>query len=228
MTQLLNAEIEDEGEIRPTDPHRGAHVHQHGRGRRQRDNYPAHRLHRCSCSSDHPDQRRNSSPTLGLIPGAIEEVLRYRGAVAGAGALRRPRRQCRGEQIPEGSIMLLLNGSANRDERHLPGRRAFRHPPQRRDILSFGQGLHFCLGFRAGAHAGTCGDSKRCSSDGRTGKSTTSNAAMAHTSSVRGWGELPATYGLVRHSAAPRSMVSRTWIRDARAPTSRRMFSGSH
>ena len=52
---------------------------------------------------------------------------------------------CYGQTVTEGSYMLLLNGSANRDETHFTD-------PDRFDIhrkeghLSFGQGLHFCLG----------------------------------------------------------------------------------
>ena len=46
MTQLLNAEIEEEAGTPAADPHRGAHLHQHDRRRRQRDNHPADRVHR--------------------------------------------------------------------------------------------------------------------------------------------------------------------------------------
>lgn len=51
-----------------------------------------------------------------------------------------------GQTVPAGSIILLLNGSANRDERHFADADRFdiRHAP--RPHLSFGHGLHFCLG----------------------------------------------------------------------------------
>ena len=53
-----------------------------------------------------------------------------------------------GQSVPEGSIMVLLNGSANRDERHFPDGDSF---DIHRDIgrhQSFGYGIHLCLGWR--------------------------------------------------------------------------------
>ena len=120
MTQLLNAEIEDDGEAAPADPHRGAHVHQHGRRRRQRDHHAADRLHRSAAGRAPGPAARAGRRSL-ADPGRHRGGAALRGAVAGAGPIRRPRhRMSRTRQIAEGSVMLLLNGSANRDERHFP------------------------------------------------------------------------------------------------------------
>jgi cytochrome P450 len=90
-------------------------------------------------------------------------------------------------------VMLLLNGSANRDERHFPGGERF-------DIqrsgghLSFGQGLHFCLGSalaRMQARVALEEILKRWPE----WHVDYDNAKMAHTSSVRGWGKLPVVTG---------------------------------
>jgi cytochrome P450 len=87
--------------------------------------------------------------------------------------------------------MLLLNGSANRDERRFPDADRF-------DIhrgaghLSFGQGLHFCLG-SALARMQARVVLEETLTRWPDWEVDYDNAAMAHTSSVRGWGSLPAT-----------------------------------
>ena len=94
----------------------------------------------------HPDQRQLLLDDPGLIENAIEECLRYEAPSPVNG--RRVTRDVtfHGHTVPEGASLLLLNGSANRDERHFPDadrfdvrRRIDRH-------LSFGYGAHFCIG----------------------------------------------------------------------------------
>jgi cytochrome P450 len=95
--------------------------------------------------SDHPDQRREVVADPSLIPRAIEEVLRYEAPSPVQARYLARDVECYGHTVPQGSVMLLLNGSANRDERHFadPGRFDIRRDGGH---LSFGQGLHFCLG----------------------------------------------------------------------------------
>lgn len=89
--------------------------------------------------------------------------------------------------------MLLLNGSANRDDRRFADPDRFdihRHPVH----LSFGQGLHFCLGSalaRMEARVVLEEIVKRWSD----WEVDYGNAAKAHTASVRGWARLPVTTG---------------------------------
>jgi cytochrome P450 len=95
---------------------------------------------------EHPDQRRELVENRALIPNAIEETLRFEPT--GPHVARYVARDVEwyGTTVPAGSAMLLLVGSANRDER--------RHDdPDRFDIhrdvghnLTFGYGLHYCLG----------------------------------------------------------------------------------
>ena len=80
--------------------------------------------------AEHPDQRRQLVDDFSLIPRAIEEVLRYEAPSPVQARYVAHDTECRGEKIPEGSVMLLLNGSANRDERRLHRRGALRHPPE--------------------------------------------------------------------------------------------------
>jgi hypothetical protein len=94
----------------------------------------------------HPDQRRLLAAEPHLLPGAIEEMLRYDSP---AQAL--PRRattdiDIHDQTIPAGAPVTLVWGAANHDDRE------FEHP-ERFDIhrridrhVAFGHGLHFCLG----------------------------------------------------------------------------------
>ena len=192
MTQLLNAEIEEDGVLRPltrtevltyTSTIAGA------------GNETTTRLigFMGALLSDHPDQRRELVADPGLIPGAIEEVLRYEAPSPVQARYVAHDVECRGQKIPEDSIMLLLNGSANRDERQFPdGERFDIH--RKGTHLSFGQGLHFCLGSalaRMQARVAFEEVLKRWPD----WEVDYSNAEMAHTSSVRGWGRLPASLG---------------------------------
>ena len=100
--------------------------------------------------SDHPDQRRELAADPSLIPGAIEETLRFEPPSPVQARYVARAASHYGQAVPEGSFMLLLNGSANRDDRHFANPDVF-------DIhrggshLSFGQGLHFCSGIGAGS-----------------------------------------------------------------------------
>jgi cytochrome P450 len=191
MTQLLNAEVEDEGEIRRLTR---TEVLMYTSMVAGAGNETTTRLIGFigALLSDHPDQRRELVADPGLIPGAIEEVLRYESPSPVQARYVAHDVKCWDQAIPEGSIMLLLNGSANRDERHFPdGERFDVH--RRGAHLSFGQGLHFCLGSalaRMQARVATEELLKRWPD----WEVDYSNAEMAHTSSVRGWGKLPATF----------------------------------
>ena len=144
MTQLLNAELDDEdGTRRLTRSEVLLYVSMiAGAG-----NETTTRLigFMGQLLAEHPDQRREIAENPSLIPMAIEEVLRYEAPSPVQARYVARDVECRGTTISEGSIMLLLNGSANRDERKYPDADTF-------DIhrgaahLSFGHGLHFCLG----------------------------------------------------------------------------------
>jgi cytochrome P450 len=80
------------------------------------------------------------------IPTAIEELLRFLSPVqAGARVTTRPV-EIHGAVVPQGEKVLLLWGSANRDERKFraPDTLDLRRPPLR--SAGFGEGVHFCLG----------------------------------------------------------------------------------
>jgi cytochrome P450 len=143
--------------------------------------------------AEHPDQRRELAADFSLIPKAIEEVLRYEAPSPVQARYVARDVECHGHTVPEGSVMLLLNGSANRDERHFPDADRF-------DIhrsgghLSFGQGLHFCLG-SALARMQARVVLEEVLTRWPDWEVDYDSAAMAHTSSVRGWGKLPVIIG---------------------------------
>jgi cytochrome P450 len=70
--------------------------------------------------ADHPDQRRELAEDPALIPAAIEELLRYEPP--GTHIARYVARdvEWHGQRVPEGSTILVLVASANRDDRRYP------------------------------------------------------------------------------------------------------------
>jgi len=143
--------------------------------------------------SDHPDQRRELVVDPSLIPGAVEESLRFEPPSPVQARYVAQDAEHYGRVVPEGSFMLLLNASANRDGHQFPD-------PDRFDIhrrgshLSFGQGLHFCLGSalaRLEARVAFEEVLKRWPD----WEVDYANAERAHTASVRGWARLPVIVG---------------------------------
>ncbi len=97
-----------------------------------------------------------------------------------------------GRAVPAGSIMLLLNASGNRDERKFPDGERFDIHRKIDHHLSFGYGIHFCLGAALARLEG------RVALDEVLDRFPTwevdhDNAIQARTSTVRGWETLPVT-----------------------------------
>ncbi|EID09984.1 hypothetical protein MXEN_18614 [Mycobacterium xenopi RIVM700367] len=143
--------------------------------------------------SDHPDQRREIVADRSLIPQAIEEVLRYEAPSPVQARYVARDVEYYGQTVPTGSIMLLLNGSANRDERHFTdGERFDIH--RTGSHLSFGHGLHFCLG-SALARMEARVALEEVLNRWPDWQVDYDNAVRAHTASVRGWARLPVITG---------------------------------
>lgn len=192
MTQLINAEIEDGGKLRRLER---TEVLMYTTMIAGAGNETTTRLIGFigQLLGEHPDQRRELVANPSLIPMAIEEVLRYQAPSPVQARYVARDVETHGVTISEGSIMLLLNGSANRDERKYPDGETF-------DIhrgaahLSFGHGLHFCLGSalaRMQARVALEEVLKRWPD----WEVDYAGAQMAHTSSVRGWAKLPVITG---------------------------------
>ncbi len=81
------------------------------------------------------------------IPAAIDEVLRFSGSIVAWRRKATRDTEIAGVAIPEGSGVLLLMGSANRDDNVFPAPDDFDiGRDNARSHLSFGYGIHFCLG----------------------------------------------------------------------------------
>ncbi|MCB1016100.1 MAG: cytochrome P450 [Acidimicrobiales bacterium] len=96
--------------------------------------------------ADHPDQRAEIAADPTLIPAAIEELLRYEPPSPVQARLVTRDVEHYGHTVPEGSIMMLLNASANHDDRHFPDAESFDIHRTIDHHLTFGYGIHFCLG----------------------------------------------------------------------------------
>jgi cytochrome P450 len=82
----------------------------------------------------------------GLIGSAVEELLRYDSPVQRTGRFTRAPVEMGGRMIPEGAIVVVVIGAANRDPAQFPN-------PDRLDVgradnrhIAFGYGIHYCLG----------------------------------------------------------------------------------
>jgi cytochrome P450 len=140
--------------------------------------------------AEHPDQRREVARDRSLIPQAIEELLRYEAPSPVQSRYVARGVEIHGRTVPEGSVMVLLNGSGNRDERHFPDGDSFDIHRRIDHHLSFGYGLHFCLGAALARLEG------RVVLDEVVQRFPEwevdwDNAVQARTSTVRGWEKLP-------------------------------------
>jgi cytochrome P450 len=97
--------------------------------------------------AEHPDQRRELREDRELIPNAVEEILRFEPPALQACRWVTRDVEWYGEKVPEGSVMMVLMASGNRDHRAFPpDGDVFDIHRQIGHHLTFGYGIHFCLG----------------------------------------------------------------------------------
>jgi cytochrome P450 len=95
---------------------------------------------------ERPDLWERLRADRSKIPAFIEEVLRYEPPIHAAPRSTTEEVELGGVRLPKGAPVLVMLGSANRDETHFPDPDRFdmdRPGPQN---LPFGHGVHFCLG----------------------------------------------------------------------------------
>ena len=144
--------------------------------------------------AENPDERRKVVEDRSLVPNTVEELLRIEAPSPVQSRYISHDVEHYGQKIEAGNVMVLLTAAGNHDERHFPD-------PDRFDIereidhhLSFGYGIHFCLG------------AALARLEGRVALDEVLNrfpewdvdwerAEQAHTSTVRGWEKLPVLIG---------------------------------
>ena len=100
--------------------------------------------------TEHPDQRQRLIDDRSLLPGAVEELLRLVSPVQGLARTTTRDVEIDGVTVPAGRKVLLLYGSANRDEREFGDDAESLDLERPIDkILTFGYGAHHCLGASA-------------------------------------------------------------------------------
>jgi len=140
--------------------------------------------------ADHPDQRKELVEDRSLVKGAIEELLRYETPAPHVGRYVAKDVEYYGQTVPAGSVMLFLNGSANRDDAQFPDGDRFDIHRNPAGHLTFGYGIHFCLGAALARLEGRVALDEVLQRFPEW-EVDTANARLSPTSTVRGWESLP-------------------------------------
>lgn len=98
------------------------------------------------CWQDAPDAYAQVLADRALLPGTIEESLRFRSPVQSMFRVAAQDVELGGQLIPEGSPVLAWIGAANRDPAQFPDAGTFDPARTPNRHLAFGNGIHFCLG----------------------------------------------------------------------------------
>jgi cytochrome P450 len=94
----------------------------------------------------HPAELAAVQADLSLVPGLVEEALRFDAPVQMLFRTATEDVELAGSKIPKGAVVAPLFGSANRDERVFAEPDRFDPRRRSREHVAFGHGVHFCLG----------------------------------------------------------------------------------
>jgi cytochrome P450 len=194
MTELLNAEFQDEHGVRRTLTHEEILTYVSvvaGAG-----NETTARLIGwfVGLLARHPDQRADLVADPALIPSAIEETLRFEPTGHAVARYVTTDVDYYGQTVPAGSAITFIVASANRDEQRWEnGERFDIHRPMAQH-LTLGIGTHYCLG------AALARIEARVALEEFLVRFPTwevdwDKASLSSTSTVRGWGTLPVSVG---------------------------------
>jgi cytochrome P450 len=146
MTALLNVEFEDEnGETRKLTRKEVLHYTQVVAGA---GNETTGRLigWLAKVLAEHPNQRREVVGDRSLLPRVVDETLRFEPTGPHVARYMASNFEAYGQTVPAGSAMLLLFGAANRDPQRYADPDTFDIHRDNISHLTFGKGLHYCLG----------------------------------------------------------------------------------
>ena len=93
-----------------------------------------------------PEQVAKPLGDPGRVPDWVEETLRYDASTQMLVRVTRQPVRVQGTEIEAGRRVLLLIGSANRDEAVFADPEAYDLDRSTQDLVSFGSGRHFCMG----------------------------------------------------------------------------------
>ncbi len=98
--------------------------------------------------SQHPDQWKLLADDPSITPRAVEEIMRYSGAVRGTARFASEDIEYRGVTFPAGTFVMTSLAMANRDATVFddPGVFDITREPSGQPQLTFGSGIHYCLG----------------------------------------------------------------------------------
>ena len=96
--------------------------------------------------AEHPQARREVVEDRSLVANVIEETLRYEPSSTQIARYVDRDVELHGQNVAQGSALLCLVGSANRDDRVFPEGDRFDIHRKAGTHLTFGNGAHFCLG----------------------------------------------------------------------------------
>ncbi len=139
-----------------------------------------------------PDQRAKPLGDAQWVPSWVEETLRYDTSTQMLARVTRQPVQVQGVDIDAGRRVLLLIGSANRDEAVFADPESYDLERNTQDLVSFGSGRHFCMGAalaRMEAHVALTELVQRV----RDYDVDPDGVARVHSINVRGFAALPTT-----------------------------------
>ncbi len=98
--------------------------------------------------AEHPDQWALLADKPDLASAAVEESMRYLGAVSGTARFASVDVEYRDVLFPAGTLVATSLATGNRDEGRWPDASRFdiTRPPSKSAQLTFGSGIHHCLG----------------------------------------------------------------------------------
>ena len=140
--------------------------------------------------ADFPEQRALIAEDPSLVPAAIEEILRFEAPSPVQARYVMNDVEHYGQTVPQGSVILLLTAAGNRDERKFenPDVLDVRRTSDRH--LTFGYGIHHCLGAALARLEGRIA-LEEVLKRFPTWTVDWDNAVQAHTTTVRGYEKLP-------------------------------------
>ncbi len=140
-----------------------------------------------------PAARAEVTADPSLVPAWVEETLRYDNSTQLMARTATCDFTLHGQSIRRGQKVLLLIGSANRDERVFPNPDVYDIHRDTSESLAFGKGIHFCLGAALARLEGRVSLEEviRRLPDFRV---DASGIQRVHSTNVRGFSALPITF----------------------------------